>query len=83
MPYASSTKRSEHPRLIPIYFLDDECHKALCNTAMLVNAGITNADGTAGMTHASPGRGTCFPRARHLLPLRVSGKAPRGDMKLA
>ncbi len=35
---------------IPIYFLDDECHKALCNTAMLVRAGIMNADGTAGKT---------------------------------
>ena len=35
---------------IPIYFLDNECHKALCNTAMLVRAGIMNADGTAGKT---------------------------------
>ena len=35
---------------IPIYFLDDECHKALCNTAMLVRAGIMKADGTAGKT---------------------------------
>ena len=31
---------------IPVYFLDDECHKALTNTAMLVRAGIMNADGT-------------------------------------
>ena len=35
---------------IPVYFLDDECHKALCNTAMLVRAGIMKADGTAGKT---------------------------------
>jgi len=35
---------------IPIYFLDDECHKALCNTAMLVKAGIMKPDGTAGKT---------------------------------
>ena len=31
---------------IPVYFLDDECHKALANTLMLVKAGIMNADGT-------------------------------------
>ncbi|MBQ7733877.1 MAG: carboxylesterase family protein, partial [Synergistaceae bacterium] len=35
---------------IPMYFLDDECHKALTNTLMLVNAGIMKADGTAGRT---------------------------------
>ena len=32
---------------IPMYFLDDECHKALTNTLMLVHAGIMSADGTA------------------------------------
>ena len=31
---------------IPMYFLDDECHKALVNTIALVNAGIMTADGT-------------------------------------
>jgi len=31
---------------IPIYFLDDECHKALTNTLMLVKAGIMKSDGT-------------------------------------
>ena len=31
---------------IPVYFLDDECHKALTNTAMLVRAGIMKEDGT-------------------------------------
>ena len=31
---------------IPIYFLDDECHKALTNTLMLVKAGIMKEDGT-------------------------------------
>ncbi len=31
---------------IPVYFLDDECHKALTNTAMLVKAGIMKPDGT-------------------------------------
>ena len=31
---------------IPVYFLDDECHKALANTLMLVNAGIMKPDGT-------------------------------------
>ena len=31
---------------IPIYFLDDECHKALANTLMLVQAGIISKDGT-------------------------------------
>ena len=30
----------------PIYFLDDECHKALTNTLMLVKAGIMKPDGT-------------------------------------
>ncbi|MBQ3398747.1 MAG: amidohydrolase family protein, partial [Synergistaceae bacterium] len=33
---------------IPMYFLDDECHKALTNTLMLVKAGIMKEDGTAG-----------------------------------
>ena len=31
---------------IPIYFADDEGHKGLANTLMLVNAGIMTADGT-------------------------------------
>ena len=31
---------------IPIYFMDDEGHKALVNTIALVNAGIMKADGT-------------------------------------
>ena len=31
---------------IPVYFLDDECHKALTNTAMLIKAGIMAEDGT-------------------------------------
>jgi len=31
---------------IPIYFADDEGHKGLTNTLMLVNAGIMKADGT-------------------------------------
>ena len=31
---------------IPIYFADDEGHKGLANTLMLVNAGIMKADGT-------------------------------------
>ena len=31
---------------IPMYFLDDECHKALVNTKMLVRAGIMKEDGT-------------------------------------
>ena len=31
---------------LPIYFLDDECHKALTNTIMLVHAGIMKEDGT-------------------------------------
>ena len=31
---------------LPIYFLDDECHKALTNTLMLVKAGIMKEDGT-------------------------------------
>ena len=35
---------------IPMYFLDDECHKALTNTILLIQAGIMNADGTAGKT---------------------------------
>ena len=35
---------------IPMYFLDDECHKALANTILLIKAGIMKADGTAGMT---------------------------------
>ncbi|MBQ6774306.1 MAG: carboxylesterase family protein [Synergistaceae bacterium] len=35
---------------LPMYFLDDECHKALTNTCMLVKAGIMKEDGTAGRT---------------------------------
>ena len=31
---------------LPIYFLDDECHKAITNTLMLIKAGIMKADGT-------------------------------------
>ena len=31
---------------LPMYFLDDECHKALTNTCMLVKAGIMKEDGT-------------------------------------
>ena len=40
---------------IPVYFLDDECHKALANTPMLVRAGILKADGTAGRTELRGG----------------------------
>ena len=35
---------------IPMYFLDEECHKALGNTILLKKAGIINEDGTAGKT---------------------------------
>jgi len=35
---------------IPMYFLDEECHKAIANTILLKKAGIINADGTAGKT---------------------------------
>ena len=31
---------------IPVYFLDDECHKAITNTLMLVHAGIMKEAGT-------------------------------------
>ena len=31
---------------IPMYFLDDECHKALVNSMLLVKAGIMKEDGT-------------------------------------
>ncbi len=31
---------------IPMYFADEENHKALVNTIVLVNAGIMSADGT-------------------------------------
>ncbi len=31
---------------IPMYFLDDECHKALVNSMLLVKAGIMKDDGT-------------------------------------
>lgn len=31
---------------LPMYFLNDECHKALTNTRMLVKAGIMKEDGT-------------------------------------
>ena len=40
---------------IPMYFLDDECHKALANTVLLIKAGILKADGTAGMTEIRGG----------------------------
>ena len=40
---------------MPMYFLDDECHKALVNTALLVKAGIMKEDGTAGMTEIRGG----------------------------
>ena len=40
---------------IPMYFLDDECHKALANTILLVKAGILNEDGTVGMTELRGG----------------------------
>ena len=40
---------------IPMYFLDDECHKALTNTLMLVKAGIMSADGTPLMTEIRGG----------------------------
>ncbi|MBQ9390296.1 MAG: amidohydrolase family protein, partial [Synergistaceae bacterium] len=40
---------------IPMYFLDDECHKALTNTLMLVKAGIMKEDGTAGKTEIRGG----------------------------
>ncbi len=40
---------------IPMYFLDDECHKALTNTIMLKKAGIINEDGTAGKTEIRGG----------------------------
>ena len=40
---------------IPIYFLDDECHKALANTILLVKAGIMKEDGTAGKTEIRGG----------------------------
>lgn len=35
---------------IPIYLLDEECHKALVNTILLKKAGIIKEDGTAGRT---------------------------------
>ena len=35
---------------IPIYLLDEECHKALGNTILLKKAGIIKEDGTAGKT---------------------------------
>ena len=35
---------------IPMYFLDEECHKALGNTILLKKAGIIKEDGTAGKT---------------------------------
>ncbi len=40
---------------IPIYFLDDECHKVLANTILLVKSGIMNEDGTAGKTEIRGG----------------------------
>ena len=35
---------------IPIYLLDEECHKALANTILLKKAGIIKEDGTVGRT---------------------------------
>ena len=35
---------------IPMYFADEEGHKAVANTLCLINAGIMNADGTTGKT---------------------------------
>ena len=35
---------------IPMYMLDEECHKALANTILLKKAGIIKEDGTAGKT---------------------------------
>ena len=40
---------------IPVYFLDDECHKALANTILLKKAGIMKVDGTAGKTEIRGG----------------------------
>jgi hypothetical protein len=40
---------------IPVYFLDDECHKALANTILLKKAGIMKEDGTAGKTEIRGG----------------------------
>ena len=40
---------------IPMYFLDEECHKALANTILLKKAGIINEDGTAGKTELRGG----------------------------
>jgi len=40
---------------IPMYFLDDECHKALANTILLKKAGIMKEDGTAGKTEIRGG----------------------------
>ncbi|MBQ7155940.1 MAG: carboxylesterase family protein [Synergistaceae bacterium] len=40
---------------IPMYFLDDECHKALANTILLVKAGIMKEDGSAGKTELRGG----------------------------
>jgi len=40
---------------IPMYFLDEECHKALGNTILLKKAGIINEDGTAGKTELRGG----------------------------
>ena len=40
---------------IPMYFLDDECHKALANTILLKQAGIIKPDGTAGKTEIRGG----------------------------
>ena len=41
---------------IPMYFADEEGHKAVANTLALVNAGIMNADGTAGKTEIRGGK---------------------------
>jgi predicted amidohydrolase YtcJ len=40
---------------IPIYLLDEECHKALANTILLKKAGIIKEDGTAGRTELRGG----------------------------
>ena len=40
---------------IPMYFLDEECHKALANTILLKKAGIIKEDGTAGKTELRGG----------------------------
>ena len=41
---------------IPMYFADEEGHKAVANTLALINAGIMNKDGTAGNTEVRGGK---------------------------